>query len=83
MLNSFAFKVKFPSLAGLQVVIYEQHVGRFMHVQILPLSFSFHGFHSLRRSPLMNCKMCVITQSITLYHVRNQHTIYRRALGSL
>lgn len=45
-------------------MIYEQHVGRFMHIQILALS-SLRCSGSPSSSPLMNCKMCVITQSIT------------------
>lgn len=33
MFSSFLFKVEFPSLAGLQVVIHEQHVGRLCTVK--------------------------------------------------
>lgn len=81
MFHSFVFKVQFPSLAALQVMIYERHTGRFMHIQILPHSSSLHCSRSLGRSSLMNRKTCVITRRITLYHVRNQLTIYRRALS--
>lgn len=55
MFNSVVFRVRFPSRAGAQVVIDEQRVGRFMHVQTSSPSSSPHSLQ------LQHTARCVTT----------------------